>query len=262
MKKLTTIVFVGLYCVLMAVSCNDYDSPYTENMDVASKYDGTLLEYLEEGSPTLGVYFDSMLVVINSVPGMRELLDKDGEEYTIFAIPNESFEEAINRLNLYRINNNRGGKIFLNDLLIDPFVVTEEIPNEEAPGNPIIIEHRYDYRLQMDSLLCRYIYNGSFNSAVIKDNTTGLNAESFKYRYVMNIEYKRLPASGIENVGNQQLILSDMNDSQITEKWDRSNAQWIDIRTKNGYIHILSTGHEFSFSELISRFQNYGNEQK
>ena len=76
----------------------------------------------------------------------------------------------------------------------------------------------------------------------------------------MHVLFQRQFASGIENMGQRRIILSDKNGTQLDEMWDRSETQAIDIQTHNGYVHVLVNGHEFGFSKLIANFQNYGNE--
>lgn len=253
---------IGITCCVLTlfVACKDYESEFTDMSAVdATVFSGSTLEFLERGDTDLELRFDSMLVVINGIPGLRDSLAKTTGEKTVFAIPNACFQEAMLRLNNYRETKERGRKLGLRDFLIEPFVVLEE---QQGPTSDsiTIVEHHYDYRLQLDSLISRYIFRGSFDTQSLAEYNNSVHTQDFKYSYLMHILFERQYASGIENIGRRRLILSDKNYTQLEEVWDRSETQAIDIRTNNGYIHVLSNGHEFGFSKLIANFQNYGNE--
>jgi len=242
----------------LLIACKDYDSDFTDvpQADEITVFDGSVLDYLEQGNPNRGLDFDSMLVVINGIPGLRDSLAKETGERTIFAVPNICFQEAMLRLNNYRETKEKGRNLYLRDLLIEPFVVIEE-QEGPTPDSVIIIEHPYDYRLQLDSLMSRYIFEGSFDMKTLSEYTNGLHTQDFKFGYLMHILFERQYASGLEDMGKRRLILSDKNYTLLDEGWDRSETQVINIQTSNGYIHVLSNGHEFGFSKLIANFQNY-----
>lgn len=253
--------FTLVFCsVALLVSCKDYESVYTDVAVVdETVFNGTLLDYLEKGDPSRGLKYDSMLVVINGIPGLRDSLTQSVYPKTVFAIPNVCFQEAMLRLNNYRETKAKGRALSLADFMIDPFVVIEE-QQGPTPDSIVIIEHHYDYRLQLDSLISRYIFNGDIETNTLAEYTNGLHTLDDKYQYLMHILYQREFASGIEQMAKRRLILSDKNGTQLEEVWDRSETQVIDIRTNNGYVHVLADGHEFGFSKLIENFQNYGNE--
>jgi hypothetical protein len=254
-------IWTCLLLTFLMYSCKDYDSIYTGQNEQQSKvFHGTLLEYLEKGDPDLGIHFDSMMLVINGIPGMRDSLSNPNADVTVFAVPNPCFEESFKRLNDFRSMNSKGKGVYIKDLLIEPFVVIEKLPGATPEADSIIIEHPYDYRLQLDSMFCKYIFKGQLTTDALKEYPSGIDEDAFKYNYRMNLLSRRLNASGIEQMGKKELFLSDKNNSQLNSKWDRSTVQSLDIKTSNGIIHILTNGHEFSFSKLISRFQNYGNE--
>lgn len=260
MDILKYIGYIGLIGALF-VSCNDYDSAYTDVSTTADEtvFNGSMLEYLEQGDPELGVAFDSLLFIINNIPGLRDSLAQTNSPKTIFAVPNSCFQEAMLRLNNYRAEKERGSPLSLSDFMIEPFVVIEEQPGP-TPDSTIIIEHHYDYRLQLDSLVSRYVLEGDVSTGNLLDYPDGLDSRDFKFSYLMHVLFQRQFASGIENMGQRRLIFSDKNGTQLAEVWDRSETQAIDIRTNNGYVHVLADGHEFGFSKLIANFQNYGNE--
>jgi len=261
MDKILKTIGIIIACIMLFVSCKDYDSPYTEvQMAGVTEFDGTILDFLEKGGNQFGLEFDSMMVVVNGIPGLKDSLQQASTDLTVFAVPNGCFQEAITRLNNYRHVKGKGDDIYLKDLLIEPFVVIEKLPGETPEADSIIIEHPYDYRLQLDSLVSRYIFRGTLNTDSLQTYVDGLHTQDFQFNYRMHIQYERQSASGVTGMGGRRLVLSDKNGTQLATKWDRSETQAIDIKTKNGYVHILNNGHEFGFSKLISEFQNYGNE--
>lgn len=256
MDKIFKMIWTVVFIAVLMTSCKDYESPYTD-VQVAgeTQFDGTILDFLEQDGE-----YDSMMVVISGIPGLRDSLQNASTDLTVFAVPNECFKEAILRLNNYRHTKQKGANIYLSDLLIEPFTVIETQPGATPEADSIIIEHPYDYRLQLDSLISRYIFRGPLNTESLGTYTDGLHTQDFQFNYRMHIQFEQQSASGIEGMGRRRLILSDENNTQLAASWDRSEAQTIDIKTKNGYIHILNVGHEFGFSKLVSQFQNYGNE--
>lgn len=261
MNKILNNAWVTALLLLLMTSCKDYESAFTGVREKGGvRFNGTILDFLEQSDEQYGVRFDSMLVVINGIPGLRDSLQKPSAGLTVFAIPNRCFEEAFDRLNNYRNIKQKGQAIYLSDLLIEPFTVIEKQPGETPEADSIIIEHHYDYRLQLDSMISKYIFRGNLYSDSLAVYTNGLEVQDFKFDYRMHLFYERQNASGIADMGRRRLVLSDRNNTQLSENWDRSETSVIDIGTSNGYIHILNDGHEFSFSKMISRFQNYGNE--
>lgn len=247
-------------CLCLLIGCKDYKSEFTDvSIQDEKVFNGSIIEFLEKGDPDLNLHFDSMLVVINGIPGLRDSLEKTTAPKTVFAVPNTCFQEAMLQLNNYRQAKNRGKVLSLQDLLIEPFVVIEE-KQGPTPDSIIVIEHPYDYRLQLDSLVSHYIFQGNINATSLVDYPTGLHTKDYKFSYLMHILFERRQASGIEQMGKKRLILSDKNNTQVDASWNRSETQVIDIKTSNGYIHVLTDGHEFGFSKMIANFQNYGNE--
>ena len=157
-----------------------------------------------------------------------------------------------------------GEAIYLSDLLIEPFVVKDTIVNVITPtlNDTIINEYHYDYRADLERMLCKYIIKGSYDTDNILANEGNASLNSLKYNYQMNIECSRKPASGFVGGGVKQLICSDMKNSQVKDNWNRVSTVWNDVYTNNGIIHILSPQHSFGFDEVIYVFNNYGNEYK
>ena len=52
-------------------------------------------------------------------------------------------------------------------------------------------------------------------------------------------------------------LSSGLLESAITifqRYWQRVNTSVVNVRTKNGIIHILSAGHDFGFSKFTSKY--------
>lgn len=157
---------------------------------------------------------------------------------------------------------NEGKALFLKELLIEPFDVEIEIPNKDDPENPIIEIRHYDYRACVDTLLCRYIFTGKYDTKKIIEAQESLSLESYKYKYQMNVSCTRQTASGIVGEGVRSFTLSDMNNSQLKDLWKSTNVVWHDIYTRNAVIHLLTNQHNFGYDKFINYFKDYGNEKK
>ncbi|KAA6334794.1 hypothetical protein EZS27_016922 [termite gut metagenome] len=265
MNKITLTVILLLALSSYLISCQDYES-YSSDTDTdisVGKFDGTVLKYLSAEDTELKVRFDSMMLLIENIPGLKDSLTKPERDYTLIAIPDECFHTVISNLNTFRGKTNRGKNVYLTDFLIEPFMVIETIPPvpPATPEDGATYDTTYfDYRKDLENLICKYIFRGNYDTEAISEETiSGLSLQSFK-DYFMNMEYERQPASGLVHGGRRQLTFSDMKGSQLQEKWIRSAAQKVDVKANNGVVHVLSTGHEFGFDEFISNFQNYGNE--
>ena len=257
-------IFVLATTVLLTC-CTDYESTYTNaGFQIETRsFDGAIYDYLLQGDAELGIRYDSMMLLVNGITGRKELLSDESVELTVFAVPDESFQATVNTFNRVRQSSNRNG-IQLHDLLIEPFVIMDSVyrPSTIDPmvNDTIVTERWYDYRKQADTLLCRYIFEGIYDLAAVSENFRGIEPGCIIYNIKMNIQSERHPSSGILNIGMKRIIFSDMNNSKLTTEWIRSATQQIDIRTRNGVVHVLSTGHEFSFNEFFFRFKNYGYE--
>jgi hypothetical protein len=263
MNKITLTIILIFALSSYLISCQDYES-YSSDTDTVAvgTYPGTVLDYLSAGDAGLEVRFDSMMLLIENIPGLKDSLTKPERDYTLIAIPDECFHTVISNLNTFRGKTNRGKNLYLKDFFIKPFTVTDTIPPATSEDDSTYVYRDFDYRKDMENVICKYIFRGSYDTEAISEETiNGLSLQSFN-DYFMNMEYERQPASGLIHGGRRRLTFSDMKGSQLQEKWIRSAVQKVDMYANNGVIHVLSTGHEFGFDEFISIFQNYGNEKK
>ena len=211
------IIALAVFCLASCKKGNDY---YYNYNDEASVYDGTILKYLESKPET----YDSLLLVLDRFPSIREALDSD-ETFTLFAPTNRSFEIAVDALNTTRALTNK-----------------QPLYLEDVPGN------------DLDSLVSRYIFESELDIDELKPFIDGLNIDSYKYGYRMHAQYNVLSASGLINGGQQQIIFSDVNNSIFQRYWQNINTSAVNIKTKNGVIHVLASGHDFGFNKFTSKF--------
>lgn len=217
--KLSTlnIIALAVFCLASCKKGNDY---YYNYNDEASVYDGTILKYLESKPET----YDSLLLVLDRFPSIRQALDSD-ETFTLFAPTNRSFEIAVDALNTTRALTNK-----------------QPLYLEDVPSN------------DLDSLVSRYIFESELDIDELKPFIDGLNIDSYKYGYRMHAQYNVLSASGLINGGQQQIIFSDVNNSIFQRYWQNINTSAVNIKTKNGVIHVLASGHDFGFNKFTSKF--------
>lgn len=223
-------------------------------------YDGTLLDYLREGGQ--GETFDSLLYLIDEIPGLKDSLTASDKSYTLFAISDHSFTAALKTLNAFRRDFKLGGELALKDLMIEPFVVIDTIISYPGTSyaDSTYIEYHYNYRAQVDTLVRRYLFNAEVTTASLSAQEGEAELLSSKYDYSMYLQTGRDAASGALELGTPYLKLVDTNGSKLPAQWVTADVQSVDIVTTNGWLHVLSPRHEFGFNKIVKYFQNYGNE--
>ena len=207
--------------LLLNLGCEKGDKYYYNYTTTSPEYDGTIYQYLES---QVGVY-DSLLLVLDRLPDLRAKLQNPNAAYTLFAVTNRSFDIALEGLNTTRALTGRSN-LYLEDLgLVD-----------------------------LDSMTNRYVIDELYDTEQLKPFIDGQVVTSTKNEYKMHIQYRVLDASGYVGGGQQQLIFSDTNNSIFQRYWQRVNTSVVNVRTKNGIIHILSAGHDFGFSKFTSKY--------
>ncbi|HEU4554762.1 MAG TPA: carbohydrate-binding protein [Chitinophaga sp.] len=101
-----------------------------------------------------------------------------------------------------------------------------------------------------DTLLRRYMMRGQVTSDSLQ-YADGVALTSMAYDYQMNGKSVPTAASGIAGGGPLVLQFSDMNRSRFTRDWSTSITQSIDLKTANGYLHVLESKHVFGFISLV-----------
>jgi hypothetical protein len=219
-SRVYKLLMICAVIAIVTVSCKKGDQTYygaaKQNF---TSYDGSAMDYLRAQT---GVY-DSLLVLVDRIPGLQDSLTN--KKITFFSITNKSFETAVKTLNRERAFENKA-PLYLKDL--DAAV--------------------------LDTIVYKYVINGAYLTTDISSQSNGVNFSGLKYNYPMHVDYQLLSASGYVGAGEQQLIFSDTNNSTISSNWVSATTQVLNIKTKNGIIHVLSPGHIFGFNQFSSKF--------
>lgn len=249
--------------MLPIASCTDYEALQEPELTMDT-YHGTLLEFLEDKTSGRGVAFDSLLYLLEQYPDVKETLSDPQGNATLFAVPNECFASAFGTLNAYRQNNKLGNNLALKDFMIAPFTVIDTlITRPDTPlADTTYIYRKYNYKAQVDSLLCRYIFPEAILSDAVISEGGAIEQMSFLFNHRMQLKASRGNASGATALGKKQLQLIEMNGSKLQAQWVTGQVQQMDIKASNGIIHILSPLHEFGFNETLYKFKDYGNERE
>jgi len=207
----------SLVLILLGLAACEKGNSYYENFSAKeAKFDGTSLEFLE----AQGNLYDSLLLVLDRVPDLRAKLKDPKAQITFFATSNTSFSNAIEAMNAVRKAGNR-----------TPLYL-EDIPQK-----------------LLDTLTYHYAFEGIYNTAAMQEYVEGKEIKAID-QYRMNLKYKVTSATGTVNGGQQQLVLSDMNNSIFIRYWQESVTSVVNIRTTNGMVHVLVPSHNFGFSKL------------
>lgn len=202
------------------IGCKKDDTWYNYGKET-SVFSGNSYQYLQQG----GGLFDSMLLVIDRLSGLKDSLTSG--QVTLFAINNNSFALAMKNLNLRRAT--------------------------MAPARPPLSLATLD-STQLDTLTCRYILSGVYNTDRVVNNADGILAPNIKYSYNMNLLYERVNAAGYQGGGPQQLFFSDPKQTPFEVFWVTTKTQIVNVKTSNGIVHVLSSGHDFGFgNEFVER---------
>ncbi|MCA5005916.1 hypothetical protein [Sphingobacterium bovistauri] len=212
------IVFISIFIITSCEKGNDYYVDFTKSNIT---FDGTIYDYF---STKPGEY-DSLILLLEILPEVKTKLSKPDASLSYFAVNNRSFSLAIENLN------NARKKIGLGPLYLEDLD-----------------------KLILDQLANKYLFDQMISINDLKDQWDGVVYKSSKYNYDMHWEYRVLTASGLVDYGNQQIVFSDVNNSIYRRYWQNSNTKSVDLNATNGYIHTLTSQHEFAFGKLTDYF--------
>lgn len=219
MMKRTIYAGISFICLLIGFgACKKGNSYYEDYQLKYTEYNGTSLQFLEEQ----GAVYDSLLLVLERVPDLRKKLANPNDTLTFFAITNSSFTNALDAMNAIRKSSGRSS-LFL-----------EDIPQ------PIL-----------DTLTYHYAFAGLYDTDYLNAFVEGKEIRAID-DYRMTLRFKVTSASGIVGGGQQQIVLSDMNNSIFQRYWQSSATSVVNIRTKNGMLHVLAPAHNYGFSKLAT----------
>ncbi|HLT86211.1 MAG TPA: hypothetical protein VKZ57_01400 [Sphingobacterium sp.] len=216
-------IAIALVCLFVLNSCKQGDDYYYNYQAQEKMHDGTIYNYIINQK---GVY-DSLAVLLERVPELKQKLDDPQLDLTFFVINNRSFALALENLNVARRQNNR-----------------QPLYLEDIPLN------------YLDSLAYRYTFDEAYNAVAFEGYVDGEELFSSKFEYPMNVKYIRGASSGLVDGGQQVLELSDRNRSNYTRYWNTTETALVDLYAKNGIIHTLVPRHEFGFGKLVNYLSN------
>ena len=230
--QLIQAALVIIALLLVGVSCKKTDKTYVNYQPSAGNFSGNALQYLQ-AQPAL---YDSMLLVLNRVPRLKDTLSN--KEITMFAIPNKSFDLALQNINQAR--------------------------KDSVPSMPAVSWSTIDPAI-IDSFLVRYILTGKHPSTDISNLADGLFFPTVGYKsrtgadtsYNMQMQFTRTNASGYLGGGPKAIIYSDPKGSIFVRYWVRVNTITVDIKSSNAVIHLLPTGHDFGFGDELVKAVNF-----
>jgi hypothetical protein len=214
--KYRSLLLLAISFVILSISCSKDHGDYYNYTNKDAFFDGTIKDYLTQANSGR---FDSMVALLNKVNLLDTLNSTDS--ITVIGFTNTSFDNAMTNLNALRKS--------LNKPLLS-------IATLDSAG--------------VDTLICKYIIPQYLPVDSVKEYTDGRTVGILHYPdYTMNLEYSKRAAEGLQNEGPQLLTINDMKHSSNNSAWIGNITQAVDIKTKNGILHILEDGHEFGFSD-------------
>ncbi|QEC54011.1 F5/8 type C domain-containing protein [Anseongella ginsenosidimutans] len=206
-------VFLAAFAVLQG--CSKDEGFYSRKV-TEKDFEGSVLEYLESKP---GIY-DSLLLVTHRL-GLEETLQDSA--ITLFALTNSSFGLAVTNLNNLR----------------------------ETTDKPFGFLSNIDY-LHLDTMMSWYIIRGKYEADSLTQQD-GLMLEGVRFNYPMHAKLARSNSSGYEGGGPKIIEFSNTNESQFLRYWVTTTTASVNVRTRNGVIHVLTPDHIFGFNEFVSR---------
>lgn len=211
-------VLLAVMCCSAFFSCKKNDSPYYDYKNEVQEFDGNILSYLNANKNQ----YDSLLLLLDRLPALKDSLSN--ENVTLFALNNKSFQTAIGELNQARAVQAKS-KIYL---------ATADIK-------------------ELDTMLCKYLIRGEHGTDKLKAFVDGAYVTSINHNYPMHILYTKINASGFVGGGPQVLTFSDPKGSIFVKFWERTQTVAVNIKAKNGIVHMVAPGHVFGFNEFVKR---------
>ncbi|TKC09179.1 fasciclin domain-containing protein [Pedobacter frigoris] len=229
-KCLLVLAFAAL---TFQIGCKREEGFY-DTSDIVNQTDLNTYEYLKSKP---GVY-DSLLFLIDKL-NMQNILKQ--EEVTLFAPSNTSFQIAIKNLNDVRKAQGKPA-IYLNDIAegVKPGMTNKEKPKAIADSS------------HLDTMVSRYIIKKLFvaNDFAIGDGQT---IYSVRGDYPMHGLRTFADAQGWQNGGSAIIEFANTKRSIFVPNWSKTTTTSVNIKTKNGIVHLLRPDHVFGFDEFVNR---------
>lgn len=227
------IVAMAFVAVVFQTGCKR-EAGYYSSSPVVNTTNLNTYEYLKSKP---GVY-DSLLLLVDKMKIAKTLTDST---VTLFAPSNASFQIAVKNLNVVRAGIGQA-PIYLTQLAAGDGPVTDPKLKPKAKRDST----------QLDTLVSRYIIRNQYvsNDFTIGD---GQFIKSVRGGYPMHAQRVYADAEGFQNGGSDIIEFANTKRSLFVAKWSKTTTTSVNIKTKNGMVHLLRPDHIFGFDEMVSR---------
>jgi hypothetical protein len=227
------IVAIAFVAVIFQTGCKR-EAGYYNSTPVVSTTNLTTYEYLKSKQ---GVY-DSLLLLVDKMKIAKTLTDST---VTLFAPSNSSFQIAIKNLNAVRAGIGQ-----------NPIYLTQLAAGDKPVTDPKLKPKAKRDSISLDTLVSKYIIRTKYLSS---DFTVGdgLYVKSVRGGYPMHAQRVYADAEGFQNGGSDIIEFANTKRSLFVVKWSKTTTTSVNIKTKNGIVHLLRPDHVFGFDELVSR---------
>jgi hypothetical protein len=227
------IVAMAFVAVIFQTGCKR-EAGYYSSTPVVSTTNLNTYEYLKSKP---GVY-DSLLLLVDKMKIAKTLTDST---VTLFAPSNASFQIAVKNLNAVRAGLGQV-PIYLTQLAAGDKPVTDAKLKPKAKRDSI----------NLDTLVSKYIIRTKYlsNDFTVGD---GQYIKSVRGGYPMHAQRVFADAEGFQNGGSDIIEFANTKRSLFVVKWSKTTTTSVNIKTKNGIVHLLRPDHVFGFDELVAR---------
>lgn len=217
--------------LMFQVGCKPEEG-YTNSKPVDNTTNLTTYAYLKSKP---GVY-DSLLFLVDKL-GLQKTLEDS--VVTTFAPSNLSFQIAIKNLNEVRKSQGKPA-VYLKDIVSGLAVLPRDLPKAKAD------------QAHIDTMTSRYIIKKQFLSS---DFSVGDGQTIYSVRgdYPMHGQRLYADGQGWQNGGSEIIEFANTKRSVFVPNWSKTTTTSVNIKSKNGIVHLLRPDHVFGFDEFVRR---------
>ncbi|MES2426465.1 MAG: hypothetical protein V4560_05805 [Bacteroidota bacterium] len=210
------------------------ESGYYQSAPVINTSNLTTYDYLKSKA---GVY-DSLLFLVDKFGIKKTLTDS---AVTLFAPSNSSFQIAIQNLNQARAKVGQT-PIYLAQIAAGGVQVTNSRLKPKAIRDSA----------QLDTMTSMYIIRKLFYA---EDFAIGDGQTVFSVRggYPMHGQRIFADAEGFQGGGSEVIQFANTKRSLFIARWSTTTTSSVNIKTKNGIVHLLRGDFGFGFDQFVSR---------
>jgi hypothetical protein len=219
--------------MISQTSCKKENTFYKET-PLSNSENLNTYQYLKSKT---GVY-DSLLLLVDKMGIAKTLQDST---VTLFAPQNSSFQIAITNLNVVRRAAGQPA-VYLSQLAAGDKLITNSKLKAKAKQDSVML----------DTLVSRYIIRNKYiaNDFAIGDGQT---ISSVRGGFPMHGQRIYADAQGYQNGGSEVIEFANTKRSLFVATWSKTTTTSVNIKTKNGIVHLLRPDHTFGFDEFTSR---------